>query len=39
LATNSDGKVMNPLNTEGNLNSNVVKIKKTNDEITAEVDS
>ena len=39
LATNEDGKIINPLNTNENLNSNIVKIKKEKDSIEAEVDS
>ena len=39
LAANSDGKIINPLNSNENLNSNIVKIKKEKDNIEVEVDS
>ena len=39
LATNEDGNIINPLKKEENLNSNIIKIKKNKDGISAEVDS
>ena len=39
IATNEDGNISNPLKESETLNSNVIKLKKTNDEITAEIDS
>lgn len=39
LAANSEGKIVNPLKNNEVLNSNVIKIKYENEEITVEVDS
>jgi len=39
LATNEDGKIINPLNKKETLNSNIIKIKNENDKIIVEVDS
>lgn len=39
LAANAEGNIINPLKENETLNTNIIKIKYENDEITAEVDS
>lgn len=39
LMTNSEGNIVNPLNQNETLNSNIIKIKKENEEIVVTVDS